>query len=70
MKSAKLFESATEKHNLKKHLSLSVTVCYQKHLEKILWLKIDISIASLSLKTHSHELTEEFVVLYLSVKST
>ena len=35
MKSAKLFKSATEKRNLKKHLPLSVAIRDRQHADKI-----------------------------------
>jgi len=43
VKSKKLFKSATDKHNLKKHLSLSVAVCDQKHANRIPRPKVSIS---------------------------
>jgi len=39
-KSAKLRKSTTEKRDLKKHLSLSVVICDQKHANRISRLKV------------------------------
>jgi len=41
-KYAKLFNSATEKRNVRKHISFLVTVCYQKNRKQNLQLKTGI----------------------------
>jgi len=43
-KSKKLFKSATEKRDLKKHLSFSIAVCDQKQANGIPWPKVCVSI--------------------------
>jgi len=44
LKHGKLFESATEKLDLKMHLSLSVTVCVRKHANRLSRPKVGISV--------------------------
>jgi len=39
-----MFKSATEKHNLKKHLSRTDAACDRKHVNRTLRPKVDISV--------------------------
>ena len=47
VKSAKLFKSTTEKRDPKKHLSLSVTVCDRRRVNRISRPKVGVSLSSL-----------------------
>ena len=72
-KSAKLFESATERCNLKKHLSSSVVVCDQDHELLALFLPPTVSVSSShnSATTHSEcELLTWFLPPTVSVSSS